>query len=65
MQFTTKKGFEAFFRKNRLPTIKDVEKLCGGNVDKPLRREEWNNIIDTLVQEKHLPKRAIEWDCPW
>jgi len=63
----TKKEFESYFRQEVLPELQKMEKECFGktSIDYPLRREEWNNLIDRLVDEKQLPKKALDWSCPW
>jgi len=63
----TKKDFLKFFRAEILPEIQKMEKEYFGrpSIDHPLRREEWNNIIDAMVTDRELPKHAIEWSCPW
>lgn len=64
--YKNKKEFERFFRKEIMPIIRDAEsKHMGGGVDIPLRREEWNNRIDMYVEDGMLPKRALDWNCPW
>ena len=62
---TTRKDFEKFFRAEFLPLIKKTESQCGNGIDAPLRREEWNNLIDVYVQDKQLPKYALDWSAPW
>ena len=62
----TKKEFEQIFRYEYMPAIRIAESsYMGGGVDIPLRRKEWNNIIDALVQDRLLPQKAWDWTCPW
>ena len=63
----TKKEFESYFRQEVLPELqkKEREYFRKSSVDIPLRREEWNNLIDALVEDGQLPKRALDWYCPW
>ena len=61
----TKKEFEKYFRQETLPAIRREEQNYGPGIDYPMRREEWNNIIDMMVTNKELPKRALDWSCPW
>lgn len=63
----TKKEFLKYFKAEILPKIQKMEKEYFGkpSIDYPLRREEWNNIIDSMVQDRDLPKHAINWSCPW
>ena len=62
----TKKEFERIFRHEYMPAIRREESsYMGGGVDIPLRREEWNNTIDALVQDQLLPVKALDWVCPW
>lgn len=64
----TKKEFEQYFRLEILPSIKAKEseyKTGRYSVDLPMRREAWNNLIDCMVKDNQLPKRSIDWECPW
>jgi len=65
IQKFTKKEFEKIFRKEYMPGIRDKERQYTDGIDYPLRREEWNNIIDLLVKDNVLPKQAFDWVCPW
>ena len=60
----TKKDFEKFFRAEILPEIREQYER-DNRIDCPARREAWNNIIDAMVTDNELPKRAINWSCPW
>lgn len=59
-----KKQFQEYFKANVLPHIKGVYEQSG-HMDRPARREEWNNMIDAMVDAGELPKRALDWSCPW
>jgi len=61
----TKKEFEKFFRQEVLPFIRAEENKYRPGVDRPMRREEWNNTIDAMVQDGELPERACDWVSPW
>ena len=70
----TKRDFEKYFRREVLPFIRDMERKntqASGQVNKryiidyPMRREEWSNIIDSLVKDRELPNCAVNWICPW
>ena len=65
MRIKTKKEFEKYFRREFLPLIKEEEKKYGPGIDRPLRREEWNNMIAMWVESKELPPKALSWDPPW
>jgi transposase len=69
-----KRDFERWFRAEILPEIRAMEReftLNSGQVnkrftvDRPMRRESWNNLIDAMVKEKELPIHAMDWTCPW
>jgi hypothetical protein len=60
----TRRDFESYFRREILPYVRDLFEP-DGRVDKPARREEWNNHIDVLLRDGELPPRAVEWRCPW
>lgn len=63
-----KKDFEKYFRENELPLIIEQEKKYQGTkhyIDYPLRREWWNNLIDSLQKDNQLPRNADNWCCPW
>lgn len=32
--------------------------------DRPLRREDWNNTVDSFIQDDRLPESAGDWDHP-
>lgn len=65
----TKKQFEVFFRAEILPDLKSQEREWQGKVnasiDYPLRREAWNNLIDSMIKERELPAYAENWCAPW
>lgn len=61
----TKKEFLKFYRAEILPSVRKEYESLDNRVDAIARREAWNNVIDYLVQDRELPKRALEWDCPW
>ena len=62
--FRTKKEFEKWFRQECLPGIRQKFEL-DGRVDYIARRTDWINLVDMMVTNKELPKRALEWDPPW
>jgi len=61
----TKKEFEKYFKQEVLPAIRKEEQKYGPGIDRPMRREEWNNIIDMMIKDGELPARAGDWCCPW
>lgn len=60
----TKKDFAAMFRSEIMPMVRDQEKEWGGGVDGPLRRETWNNMVDSYMQDGVLPRSAGDWAHP-
>ena len=60
-----KKDFEKFFRAEIMPGIREQENQYTPGIDYPLRRETWNNLIDSLLKDRALPRRAYDWVCPW
>ena len=60
----TKKEYLRYFRSEVLPLIREQFEQ-DGRIDRPARRETWNNDIDALVEDRQLPKHAIDWTCPW
>jgi len=58
----TKKEFQDFFKTEILPHLGEKP---GPGIDRPMRREAWNNTIDGMLRDGELPKRAEEWACPW
>jgi len=63
--YKNKKEFEEFFRREVMPIIRSQEAQYMEGMDIPLRREEWNNMIDSYVTDEMFPKRALDWSCPW
>ena len=61
----TKKEFEKHFRAEILPIIKAKESEYTNGVDTVMRREAWNDYIDSLVKDRQLPKKAMDWSAPW
>ena len=51
----TKKQVDEFFKMGILPSIKVLE--YGGFIDKPLRREAYNNYIDSLCKDGKITKK--------
>ncbi len=69
-----KREFERWFRAEIMPEIRAMEKqyTAGSEqvnkrftVDRPMRREAWNNLIDSMVKDRELPIHAMDWECPW
>jgi hypothetical protein len=62
-KYMTKKEFEQYFREEALPYV--VERYEQDGVpDRPARREEWNNRVDSCIQDGILPKSAGDWTHP-
>lgn len=65
----TRRDFTKYFKAEYLPSIKAQEaawqEKTNPTIDYPFRRETWNNLIDSLVRDKQLPKQAIDWEAPW
>jgi hypothetical protein len=60
----TKKEYLRYFKSEVLPFIREQYEQ-DRRVDYTARRETWNNDIDSLVRDRQLPQRAINWVCPW
>jgi hypothetical protein len=50
-----KKQFEVFFKS-------EIEPSCGN--DKPMKRQAWNDLIDSMLKDGTLNKRAGNWSHP-
>jgi hypothetical protein len=61
----TKKEALTCFKRDCLFWIEEQEKEWGCGVDKIYRREVWNNWVDSMLKDRQLPKRAIEWSNPF
>lgn len=65
----TRAEFIKYFKQEYLPGIRQQEKDWQGTdmptADIPLRREEWNNLIDCYVKDNLLPRKAMDWSAPW
>lgn len=65
----TKKEFQQYFKSELLPMCVEQEKQWQNTqrptIDRPLRRETWNNVIDELIRDRQLPKHAENWCAPW
>ena len=49
----------------RLPGILQTEQLYGNGIDRPMRREDWNNYTDALCKNRHITERQYEtWTHP-
>ena len=59
-----KAEFVAFFRENVMPHVK-AEEAKLGHPDYPLRAEAWNNLTDSMVKGRELPKAALNWLNPF
>ena len=67
MNNRTKPQFEALFRSEIMPGVWRWEAKSQDGwrwADGPMRREEWNNTVDALVQSRELPERARNWTHP-
>lgn len=66
---TNKKDFLVYFKAEYLSGIKRQEIEWQGTynttIDRPFRRETWNNLIDSYVRDRQLPRKAMDWCCPW
>lgn len=56
-----KSEFERVFRAEILPDLIRAER---GRVDRPMRREAWNDAIDSFIRDGLLPLRAGDWLHP-
>lgn len=63
--FKTRKQFVDYFRTEVMPTVRMTEKSQGGGIDNPLRCETWNNLVDSMVTDRQLPRCATRWDNPF
>jgi len=61
----TKKEFLEYFKAEFLPEIKKQENEFQPGIDRPMRREAWNNLIDSYLRDRMLPRIAENWCCPW
>lgn len=62
----TKENFLTFFRKNHMPEIKEIERReFAGSMNREMRRKFWKNLIQSMIKERTLDSRAVEWVCPW
>lgn len=53
------------FRENILPLIR-AKYETDGRVDGPARREEWNNYVDALAQDRVITRwQADNWTNPF
>jgi hypothetical protein len=63
-----KSEFEAWFKEMCMPSIYKQERLWDGGVwrsiDKPLRREVWNNAISDCTLDGMISERAENWSHP-
>ena len=49
----------------RLPAIQQVEQQYGNGVDRPMRREDWNNYTDALCKDGAItPWQYENWTHP-
>ena len=63
-QASTRQDFIAnIWKPELLPAVK-AQYEQDGMRDIPARRETWNNYIDALVQDRQLPRHAVNWSCP-
>jgi hypothetical protein len=56
-----KRDFIHYFRAEILPLIRRTE---AGHIDRPLRRQTWNDAIDSLTRSGMLSARAGTWTHP-
>lgn len=59
----TKREFEGYFRSEVLPMVIDQYEQ-DGIVDKPARREAWNDTVDAYIADGILPESAGNWSHP-
>jgi len=59
---------EAYFIENILPGIRETERLYGrmlDSIDRPMRREAWNNWTDSLCKDGRISDWQYEnWSQP-
>lgn len=63
----TKKAFEAWFKEEVMPLIFIQEnrwQVKWECPDGPLRREEWNNMVDMYIKDGMVSERAGDWVHP-
>lgn len=61
----TKREALGDFKENHLPAIRKLEEVRG-YVDKPMRREAWNNYVDDLQKVGHVTReQADTWGNPF
>jgi len=60
----TKKEFERMFEDEIMPMIMESELRGSGRIDKPGRRQAWNDTIDAYIKDGTLPERAGDWSKP-
>lgn len=61
----TKVDVEKMFKSTVIPVIVEGEESRGGRLDKPGRREAWNNFIDGLARDGTITeKQADTWGHP-
>ena len=61
--YTNKKEFAKYFKREILPEVKEIERE--NYIDKPLRAETWNNLLDSLYKDNQVPEYALDWVCPF
>jgi len=61
----TRKEFIGYFRTEIMPGIREQEREQGFGADNPLRAETWNNLTDSMVKDRQLPRCALNWDNPF
>ncbi len=53
------------WKTNRLPAIQQAEQQYGNGIDRPMRREDWNNYTDALCKRGAITERQYEtWTHP-
>jgi len=64
-RYMTKAQFEAMFKEDVIPSILAQEQQYGSTFpDAPMRREAWNNMVDSYVRDGVLSSRAENWSHP-
>ena len=61
----SKKNVLSMFRREVLPHIRSQYEQ-DRRLDRPARREAWNNFTDALRRDRLISAHAYDtWTCPW
>src|SRR5690606_13212771 len=61
--YMTKAQFTEYVTDEILPLIAERYEQ-DGVADRPARREAWNDIVDSMVEDRQLPRKALSWAIP-